>query len=371
MTMTMDRRKMLALGFAGGAAALAGPALAKASRGEALWRRSLVIDGNLAPPIDPEKPLTAEEGAAVLASGLTALKASIGGPNGSHAETLEHLDAYDRALALNPTLFTQVRTLADFDRARREKRVGIIYSFESVEMLEGRIDRIDEFARRGVRAMQLNYNGPSAFASGVMSPQPSAGLTPLGREAVARMNAAGVSIDISHSDDRSSADIMAASTKPVSITHAGCAAIHTHPRNKSDAVLKAVADQGGVVGLYNLSYLTPPPRQPDIAVYMAHLEHALKVCGEDHVGLGSDALMLTFETTPEYMAAWDASIAARKAAGVAAPEEGRPPYVEGMNIPDRARVVAEELLKRGYRERTVEKVLGLNFRRWFRETWTA
>ena len=104
---------------------------------------------------------------------------------------------------------------------------------------------------------------------------------------------------------------------------------------------------------------------------MAHMTHALKVCGEDHVGIGSDALLTPFDTGPESMAEWDRQTEARRKAGVAAPGEGRPPFVEGLNRPDRAAVIADALLKRGYKARAVEKVLGLNFRRVFEQTWAV
>ena len=364
--MTLNRRRF---GLAAAAAAIAGPARAAETQQQRFFRRAVVINGNLVPPIDDEAPLSPEDAAAVRATGLTALKASLGGGALDYATTLEQMGAYDRCIALNPTLYMQVRTLADLDRAERSGRIGIIYSFESVEMLEGGLARIEEFAGRGVRVMQLSYNLPSPFASGVMSPTPSQGLTGLGRQAVALMNRIGVSIDISHSDDLSATQIMAASKKPVAVTHAGSAALEPHPRHKSDAVLRALADQGGVIGIYELSYLTGGRRQPTIDDWFAHLTHALKVCGEDHVGIGSDSILTEFATTPENMKVWNDSIAARKAAGIAAPGEGLPPFVEGLNRPDRCAVIAAQLKRRGYRERAIEKVLGLNFRRWFAQTW--
>ena len=216
--------------------------------------------------------------------------------------------------------------------------------------------------------MGLSYNLDTPFASGVMS-KAHGGLTPLGREAVARMNALNVTVDVSHSDEPSSLAAVAASAKPVLITHAGCAAVHPHPRNKSDALLRALAERGGVLGIYELSYLTTAPVQPTIAVYMAHLTHALDVMGEDHVGIGSDALLTRFDTSPASMNRWNAETARRKATGVAAPGEGPPPFVVGLNRPDRYVVIAEALMKRGYQARTVEKVLGGNFARVFAETW--
>lgn len=147
--------------------------------------------------------------------------------------------------------------------------------------------------------MQLSYNLPSQWASGVMTPQPSLGLTEQGRAAVAQMNASGVAIDIAHADEKSSpCGVMAASSRPVTVTHAGCKTVYDHPRHKSDALLRKLADQGGVIGIFELSYLNGGVRQPRLEDYMAHMVHALKVCGEDGVRIGSDAIMTAFDTTP-------------------------------------------------------------------------
>ena len=124
-------------------------------------------------------------------------------------------------------------------------------------------------------------------------------------------------------------------------------------------------------GQTELCFIDAGPAQQTLEHYVDHLAHALKICGEDHVGIGSDAILTTFDTSAESMAAWNKDIAARKAAGVGAPGEGRPPYVVGLNRPDRSEVIARALLKRGYPARVAEKVLGANFARVFAQTWPA
>lgn len=336
-----------------------------------LYRTAMVIDGNLVGPFDDTAPLDPGTAEQVRSSGLTAFKMTIGGSAGGYDEVNTDLSAFDTAISLSPDVYMKIRTADDLLLAQRTNRVGVIYSFEAAEMLDGRLETIDHFSARGVRVMQLGYNTASPFASGVMVPQPSSGLTALGHEAVARMNSLGVTLDLSHADERSTLGAISASVRPVAVTHAGCDAVHPHPRNKSDAVLKAVADSGGVVGIYGLSYISPGPAQQSLDDYLAHMVHALSVCGEDHVGIGSDALLTAFDTSADSMAEWDASIAARAAAGVAAPGEGRPPFVTGLNRPDRPALIARALLERGQPIRVVEKVLGANFQRVFAETWRA
>jgi membrane dipeptidase len=359
-----------AAGFAGAAlptlAVMAGDPAARAKR---LYSQAMVINGNLVAPMDDEADLDAVTQAQIRASGVTALKMSLGGARGDYAFAKNDIAFADRAIARSNGLYMKVTRLADLDVAKRTGKVGVIYSFEAAEMLDGRPERIDEFAALGVKIMQLGYNNASPFAAGCLTPQPSGGLTELGREAVARMNSVGVTLDVSHADDLSTRQAIAVARRPPTITHAACSAVYAHPRNKTDAALKALADKGGVVGLYELCFIGPGPNQQTPEEYLAHLLHALKVCGEDHVGIGSDALLTPFDTSPEAMARWDSDIAARKAAGVNAPGEGRPPFVEGLNRPDRGLVIAERLLHFGYSERAVEKVLGGNFRRVFAETW--
>jgi membrane dipeptidase len=332
-------------------------------------RFATIIDGNLVAPIDPEKSLDAVTAAQVRSAGLTAFKMTLGGSgNRNKAETKAELEDLARGVALNPGLFMQIATAADFALARRTGRTGIIFSFEAAEMLEGRVENVDYFRSAGVLVMGLSYNGITPFASGVLAPR-STGLTQLGREAVGRMNTLGVTIDVSHSDEASSMGTLATSATPLLITHAGCAAIHRHPRNKSDALLRALAAKGGVVGIYELSYLVPSPAQPKLDDYLAHLVHALDVCGEDHVGIGTDGLLMPFDTSPENMKAWTVEIERRKATGVGAPGEGPPPFVIGLNRPDRCTVIADALRRRGYSSRIADKVLGLNFERVFTDTW--
>lgn len=370
--MITTRRIFLGAVAASSLAACAGvPRASTTAPSARLYHNAVVINGNLILPIDPEKPLDQETRDIIKASGLTAAKLTIGGSgNETRAETADSIAAIDKCVTLNPDLYMKVTSVADFARAKASGRLGVIYSFEAAEMLEGDLDAIDQFRAAGVLVMGLSYNRTTPFASGTMS-SPSTGLTPLGRQAVERMNVRGVSVDVSHSDEASSLGAIAASKKPVLITHAGCDAVHAHPRNKSDRLIRALADRGGVMGVYELSYLTQAPAQPSLDVYFAHLTHALNIAGEDHVGIGSDALLWPFDTSAESMAEWNASLEARKAAGVAAPGEGPPPFVTGLNRPDRCAVIAEELLKRGYSARVTDKILGANFARVFADTWIA
>jgi membrane dipeptidase len=336
-----------------------------------LYARALVLDCNSGPPYaDGKLPLPAALSQMVRDSGISVVKLSLGGINANLHDVFDEMGYYESLIEGQPDLFMQVRVPADMQRAKREGKLGIIFSFESADMFEGKLDNIDLFRNHGVRVMQMSYNKTSPFGAGVMAPD-AGGLTPLGKQAVARMNKVGVTVDVSHANAATTSDVIAASVRPVVMTHAGSAIVHPHPRNKSDAQLKAVADKGGVIGIYDLPYLAASPKQPNIDDYIAHMDHVLKIAGEDHVGIGSDVGIQPFDTSAKGMAEFQKQEEMRQKSGLAAPEEDRPVYVEGMNMPRKLEVVADRLLAKGYSAATVEKVLGANFVRVFTETWKS
>jgi membrane dipeptidase len=335
----------------------------------ALYHSALILDCNCSPP-EGSLPLPQADLDAVHGSGVDVVKYSVAGINDDFPTTIAEIARVQRLIEAYPAYFTQVRLSDDFARAKAEGKLGIILSFESVEMLQGRLESLELFRNLGVRVMQLSYNRKSPFAAGVMEPD-GGGLTPLGRQAVAEMNRLGIAIDLSHANPATTADVLELSGKAPLMTHAGCMAIHSHPRNKTDEQLRALADRGGVVGIFDLPYLTASPRQPTVDDYLMHLEHALKVVGEDHVGIGSDQDILPLDVSEKGMAEINKQLEQRRAAGLAAPEEDRPPYVIGLNTPRRIEVIVDALLKRGYPPGVVEKVAGANFARAFADIWNV
>jgi membrane dipeptidase len=327
------------------------------AKARTLYEKAIVFDANCGPPLQEKFPFPKDMLDVVRNSGVTAVKTSLAGTDSNFEDTMSEIAFYQRVIEEYPDVFLQLREASDFMRAKREKKLGILFSFESADMFEGKVERIELFRNLGVRVMQLSYNKTSPWASGVLA-TPPAGLTELGRKAVVEMNRLGVAIDISHANEATSNDVLALSKPPAIITHAGCKAVHDHPRNKSDAILKAVADKGGVVGIYDLPYLTASPKQPALDDYMAHMAHGLSICGEDHVGVGSDSDLGSWSLSPEDFKKMEDY---RHKTGVAAPEEDRPMYVEGLNTPRRIEIIADALLKRGYPARVADKVMGANF----------
>ena len=375
----MNRRQFA--GFVGGAALLgalrpaASPAAAAAGdvievseAAHSLYTRALILDCNSSPPLPERLPMSQSDLDLVRGSGIDVIKLSLGGIKDDFAHTVASIAQVQQLIEVHPDYFTQVRIAADMARAQRERKLGIIVSFESAEMLGGQLGSLEVFRDFGVRVMQLSYNRTSPFAAGVMEPN-AGGLTALGREAVREMNRLGIAVDLSHASPATTADVLALSSVPPVMTHAGCAAVHAHPRNKTDEQLRGLAAKGGVVGIYDLPYLSASPHQPTIDDYMAHLQHALGVAGEDHVGIGSDVSIEPFDSSPAGMAEFHRELEERRAAGLSAPEEDRPIYVAGLNVPRRIEIIADRLLKSGYSATVTEKVLGGNFARVFTQIW--
>jgi membrane dipeptidase len=369
----LDRRQFMALaaGIAASAAQADTRAAAPGPDGATLYRKSFVLDCNTMASIGAELCCSEETAPALKLmreSGVSAMKTTLGASHGSFEEAVADIAAAQDLVERFPQSFIKVVRAGDLDRAWHERKIALIFSFEAATMLEDKLERIDLFRNMGVRVMQLSYNHKSPFGYGCLDGDGD-GLTELGRQAVERMNKLGVALDLSHSNSRTTADGIAASGRPPIISHAGCRAIYPHPRNKEDRELKALADKGGVMGVYMLPFLTEDTRQPMLADYMAHLAHALDVCGEDHVGIGTDVPF--FQVGEEDLKAMQKDTADRQAAGVAAPGENRPPYIPDLNSPRKLEKVAEALRRHGYGRRTTEKVLGLNFRRVFGEIWGA
>jgi membrane dipeptidase len=332
-----------------------------------LYRNAFVLDCNTLASIGSEfdDPAAFQ---ALRDSGVSALKSTLGGANGTFEEAVADIAAAQKLIEQHPDLFIQVKAHADLERAKPENKVAVIFSFEAASMLEDKLERIDLFRNLDVRIMQLSYNHTTPFGVGCLDGE-SGGVTELGKQAIARMNKLGVALDLSHSNTQTTREGIALSTKPPLITHSGCRAVFMHPRNKRDEEMRALADRGGVMGIYMLPFLTPDDKQPMLADYMHHMLHALKVCGEDHVGIGTDVPFFT--VTQKDLDAMKKDEAERRKQGVGAPGENRPPYIPDLNTPRKLESVADALLKHGYSSRVADKVLGLNFSRALKDIWTA
>lgn len=376
--MRIDRRALL-----GGARGLAAAALlpraawaAEAATGDAMGEDWIVINalGGLGDPnrrgeADPFSPRVLAE---AHASGLTAVNCTFGyvsGPGDPFEISVRDVAETDALLRRHEKDLLKILSAADIRRAKAENRIGIIYGFQNGAMMGEDASRVDIFANLGVRIFQLTYNPANQIGDGSMAPE-NRGITPFGREVIARLNAQRVMVDLSHSGERTCLEAAQISKAPISINHTGCRAVTDLPRNKTDAELRLVAEKGGFVGIYFMPFLDVSGHARAEHV-VAHIDHAVNLCGEDHVGIGTDGSVTQIDDLKVYEAALAEEIAQRRAAGISATGE-RPdtyPFVVDLRGPDQFRKLARLLREKGYRTARIEKILGTNFLRYAETIW--
>ena len=373
-----SRRMFLA---ASGAAAL-GACLPRVARATDVWppyAQALAIDassgfGRLLD--DDDGVLDATDLADAKASGLSALLLTLV-PNASRfrfagdalESTVQSIARWDRELVAHPDRLLAVRSGADLQRAHRERKVGLVYGFQETSPLGDDLDRVDLFHALGVRVIQLTHNRRNLVGDGCMEPG-NAGLSQFGHEVVERLNARRVLVDLAHGSQRLIAEGIAASKAPVLISHTGCRALADLPRNTGDAELRAMADRGGVVGIIFWPYLRTQG-QPMASDVIRHIEHAIDVCGEDHVGIGTDGTVSPTERTAQFEKANRVYIDAMRLDDTFG--KGRAPglyaFIPDLNRVDRFAVLGGMLAARGHSDARIAKILGGNFARVMGEVW--
>jgi len=375
-----NRRQFLATAVAGLAATMAGTRFARA-QGASPWppyTDAIAIDGasgtNLV-FLDKGDPGIPAELAAARACGLSATLLTVA-PQGrfwlddaAFQRTLSNIDKWLAIIAAYPDTLMLVRDGADLRRAHREHKLGTIFGFQGTEPLGEDLDRIAAFRQRGVRVIQLTHNRRNLVGDGAMEPG-NAGLSNYGHQVVERLNAEKIVVDLAHGSQRTMAEGIAASKAPALISHTGCRALADLPRNTGDAELRALAERGGVAGMIFWPYLRTDT-QPMAIDLVRHIEHAINVCGEDHVGIGSDTPVAPVERTAAFEKDNRAAIADMKEQGIFARDRPADLYlfIPDLNRADRYAVLGAMLSARGHSDARIAKILGGNFARVMGEVW--
>ena len=374
----LDRREFLSSAVAAALAASPMVRAAAPKRGftEQAYAKAVVIDALGGPggfePDRTEPGFSAKALADAKASGVTAVNLTVNivgnGPR-KFEETVAEIAFAERMIGDHPNHFMKVLKGADLKTAKDSGRMGFIYGFQDTSSLDGDLERLAVFHGLGVRIVQPVYNRRNLMGDGCLEPA-NGGLSTLGRELIAEINKQKILLDLSHAGARTQAEGIAASKSPMAITHTGCRALVDVPRNTHDSELKAVADRGGVVGIYFMPFLRASG-QPHAEDLLKHLEHAVNVCGEDHVGLGTDGGISAIKLDDKYAAFQRKFFEDRQKAGIAAPGEAADVFnlVPEYNDEHRFLTLANDLSERGWNAKRIEKVLGANFARLFGEVW--
>lgn len=353
------------------------PSLAQHAARRAGWyRNAIVIDGlgGLGDPYAPEEDLRLSERAwaEIKMTGLTAVRDTLL-PVGNQADSWEklknNLNNYRNVLFANPDRLKLVEKAADIAACKRDGMLGLILGTQDTAMVGPSLDRLLEMKKAGVRCVQLTYNLANLSGDGSIEPR-NAGLTNLGRDTIRRIEAEKLLLDLAHGGARTIEEAITCSRRPLTISHTGARAISDHPRNVSDSTIRSVAERGGVVGVYFMPYLSSDSH-PTGGMLLDHIDHVARIAGEDHVSIGTDggALPLVIDAKAIDNARKDYE--QRKAAGIAAPGEGPDVFtiVRDYNSIDKLERVANDLGKRGWTTRQVEKLFGLNLMTLYGEAW--
>jgi membrane dipeptidase len=281
-------------------------------------------------------------------SGITVFHPAVGFTEGDiYAESLADITRWNLFLAARPHQFLRIDGAPDLERAKASGRIGILIGQQNSSHFRS-VDEVDLFYQMGQRVSQLTYD-PNRIGGGSSNPR-DGGLTEYGSRIVDRMNQLGMAIDVSHCADRTTLEAVAASRKPVLITHSNCRAlVPDSARCKTDEAIKRVASKGGVMGVTMIRSFCRSQGPATIADVLDHIGHIAGVAGVEHVGIGTDVDLEGRDgRTPE-----------------------KKTFVNGIHYAKKIFDLTEGLVHRNYGKRDIELILGGNFQRVLCEIWAA
>ena len=253
----------------------------------------------------------------------------------------------------------------DILEAHETGRLALVPTLESATPIENELDRVDVLYGFGIRSLGIAYSEANALGSGLRETR-DGGLTELGRQVVRRMNKLGMLIDAAHCGDQTTLDIIEESEHPIVISHAGARSLWNTRRLKPDNVLEAMTAKGGVLGIEAAPHTTLTEKHPrhSIESCMEHFEYAVKLIGIDHVGFGPDTL---FGDHVGLHHAYAAHFSIAQVLGSKKYEEVE--YVDGLENPADFPNLIRWLVKHGYSDADIAKVIGGNVLQVLRQVW--
>lgn len=336
---------------------------AQEERAQELHYKYLFIDclcGNLINPEPPER-----EGVPylqrVLQSGANVQSITLSSPQASFEGVLKDMYGYYNLFKYHPDKVMQIKTVEDIETARRTGRLGVIFSLQNSTAMGEDFYKWSIMAELGLKICQLTYMEPNLYGSGCLD-KANQGLTYWGEQAVREMNRQGIVVDLSHVGERTSLEAIAYSSKPCIFSHSNALTVcPTSNRNLTDEMIRSCADKGGVVCLNAHGFVCHKEVgvQGTLEDYMAHFEYLGNLVGADHIGVGTDIYEYY---TKQY---WECKTKLLY---------NSPWFFETVFNRDVQRVdqyinITRGLVALGFSDNDIEKILGGNLLRVFRETW--
>ena len=281
---------------------------------------------------------------------------------GAREHAYKQFAKWNALLVEHGAYLTRITRPDDFKRLQRDGKVGLILGLQNSEHFRT-VDDVDAFWVLGQRVSQITHNDGNPLGSGGMDWH-DGGLTDYGAEIIGRMNQVGMTVDVSHCGDRTTLDAIAASSRPVAITHSNCRVLNPdYPRCKTDEAIRKMAAGGGVMGLTVYRAFVRGEDPTTIEHWLDHVDHVAKLVGVEHVGIGSDADIAT--SGAEGMKFYNGL-----------PRKIKRFYrfrktmlIDELDHPKRIYDITEGLLRRGYNDADIQGILGHNFKRMLAQTW--
>ncbi|NQV43288.1 MAG: membrane dipeptidase [Rhodospirillales bacterium] len=202
-------------------------------------------------------------------------------------ETVANIQHWNRLFEDHGDLIVHARSADDVRSASAQDKTAIIFGFQNCSPMEDDLGLIEVLYDLGARIMQLSYNNQSLLATGCYEAD-DPGITRFGKQAIKEMNRLGLVIDMSHSAERSTLDAIELSERPIAITHANPSFWEPALRNKSDRVLKAMGESGGMIGFSLYPYHLKGKSACPLDDFCAMAARAAELIGVDRIGIGSD-----------------------------------------------------------------------------------
>ena len=262
-------------------------------------------------------------------------------PTTAYRKALDFFDLLQREFSASPDLVETALTFQDAERIWQARKITAVLAVEGGHVIEEELGKLIELYRRGMRMMTITWNNSTSWAvSAKDARSETVGLSEFGRRVIHTLDSLGVIIDISHTGKKTVEDILATSHRPIIASHSGVAAVRPHYRNLDEAQIRAIARRGGVIGVI----FYPPYLAGTSTVYIEavvrHIDSIVNLVGIDYVALGSDF-------------------------------DGIERTVVGLNDVSCFPALTRALFEHGYSRTDVEKILGGNFLRVFKEVCSS
>jgi len=282
-------------------------------------------------------------------------------------ETVANMEQWNDRFERYPELIFQGFTGDDVRHARDTGRTAIFYGFQNPSPIEDDIRLVEILHRLGARFMQLSYNNQSLLATGCYEAE-DPGITRMGREVIAEMNRVGLVVDMSHSAERSTLQAIEISERPIVISHANPAFWHPALRNKSNAVLEALGDSGGMLGFSLYPHHLKDGSDCSLESFCRMVAECADLMGVEHIGIGSDLCQGHPDSVVEWMRVgrWTRKIDYGEGSAANA---GFPPMPSWFNDNRDFGKVEQGLRDAGFDDSAVAGIMGNNWLRFFDENF--